>query len=71
MTPNEIIETINKMNNEQQTQFYNNLRKNGLSEEEILVIQARAFYAKLFGDPELYSAVRAEMAERVYEGIAK
>ena len=71
MTQDDIIEIINKMDNEQQKQFYNRLRDSGVSEEEILVIMTRAFYGKLFSDPELYYAVRAEMADQVYKEITK
>lgn len=71
MTQDDLIEIINKMDNEQQKQFYNALRDFGISEEDILTIMTRAFYEKLFSDPELYYAVRAEMADRVYKEITK
>lgn len=67
MTQNEFIENVNKMNNEQQKEFYNNLRSNGISEEEILTIQSMAFYAKIFSNPEAYYSVRRELGEMLYK----
>lgn len=67
MKPEELIEIINKMNQEQQNAFYNNLRENGMSEDDIRTIQGAAFYAKLYGNPELYYALRDEMGRQLYE----
>ena len=69
MTQAEMIEAIIKMDNEQQTSFYNTLRENGLSEADILAIQGVVFYTKLYSNPELYYAVRQEMAHRVYTSL--
>ena len=71
MTQTELIETINKMDNAQQIQFYNTLRENGLSEDEIRTIQAVAFFTKLYGNPELYRAVRDEMGRQLYKEFTR
>lgn len=71
MTQTDMIEAINKMDNEQQTRFYNNLRENGLSEDEIRTIQAMAFFTKLYNNPELYVAVRDEMGRQLYQEFTK
>lgn len=71
MTKTEMIETINKMTNEQQIRFYDNLRKNGLSEDDIRTIQAMAFFAKLYSCPELYREVRSEMGRQLYKEFTK
>ena len=71
MTQTEMIEAINKMTNEQQNDFYNTLRENGLSEDDIRTIQAAAFFAKLYSCPELYRAVREEMGHRLYEEFTR
>lgn len=71
MTKTEMIETINKMDNEQQNRFYNNLRENGMSEDDIRTIQAAAFFAKLYSNPELYRAVRDEMGRQLYKEFTR
>ena len=71
MTQTEMIETINKMTSEQQNSFYNTLRENGLSEDEIRTIQAAAFFAKLYANPELYRQLRDEMGRQLYEEFTR
>jgi hypothetical protein len=67
MTKTEMIEAINQMTNEQQNNFYNHLRENGLKEDEIRASQAISFFTKLHSDPELYRAVRVEMGHQLYK----
>ena len=71
MTQKEMIETIAQMNNERQNSFYNRLRENGMSEDEIRTIQAVVFYYKLYNDPALYNAVRDEMGRQLYKEFTK
>lgn len=71
MTQTEIIETINQLDNEQQNLFYNNLRENGLSEDDVRTIQAAAFFAKLYSSPELYYEVRSEMGRQLYKEFTR
>lgn len=71
MTKDAMIEAINKMDNEQQNRFYNNLRQIGLSEDDIRTIQAAAFYAKLYSNPEMYRAVRDEMGRQLYKEFTR
>lgn len=66
MTQKEMIEAINKMTNEQQNDFYNRLRNNGVSENDIQTIQAVAFFNKLHSCPELFREVCDEMGHRLY-----
>jgi hypothetical protein len=71
MAQTEMIETINKMDNEQQNRFYNNLRESGMSDDDIRTIQAAAFFAKLYSNPELYRAVRDEMSRQLYKEFTR
>ena len=71
MTKNEIIETINKMDNDQQARFYDNIRQNGMTEDDIRTIQAAAFFAKLYSNPELYRAIREEMGHQLYKEFTR
>lgn len=71
MTKQDLIDSVVKMTNEEQAVFYDCLRAGGLSEAEILAIQGVAFYTKLYSDPELYRAVRAEMARQMYRLFTK
>jgi hypothetical protein len=71
MTKTDLIETIARMNNEQQTRFYDNLRADGLSEDEILAIQGMVFFTKLYSSPELYREVRDEMGRQLYEEFTR
>ena len=71
MTKTELIETINKMDNEQQNHFYNHLRENGMSEDDIRTIQAAAFFAKIYSHPELYREIRDEMGRQLYKEFTR
>ena len=71
MTQQDLIDSVVRMTNEEQTVFYDCLRAGGLSEAEVLAIQGVAFFAKLYSDPELYREVRAEMGRQMYRLLAR
>lgn len=71
MTQKEMIETIVSMSNEMQNAFYQNLRNQGITDEEIRVIQSMVFFSKLYSDPTFYKAVCNSMAEQVHAEFTK
>lgn len=70
-TPAEIIETINNMSNEQQHLFYESLKENGLTDGDMFIIQAFAFYTKLWSCQEVYNAVKKEMGAQLYKEFTR
>lgn len=65
----EILDTIVQMSEFKQECFYNTLRSNGLTEEDIFTIQSAVFYHKLFTDVDFYNAVKTGITEAVVRDI--
>ena len=66
---NHIIGLINTLNNNEQNIFYNLLRGNGFSEEDIFAVQSAVFYHKLFTDISFHHAVKNAICEQLKEEI--
>lgn len=67
MNQNEMLAVIAKMDNEAQNNFYNELRNNGFTENDVLVIQEAVFTYKLFMEEGFNQAIKKSMAETLYK----
>lgn len=69
MTQTEVIEILSNVNTETQESIYNELRNNGLTENDIDTIKSCVFYHKLYNDTYLYNVTVKAMAEEVYNEL--
>ena len=61
----QIIEMIAIMNEDQQKAFYIDLIYQGLTRDEIQVIQNAVFYHKLFTNPDFYQRVQSYIGDQI------
>lgn len=61
----QIIEMIALMNEDQQKAFYLDLIYQGLTRDEIQVIQNAVFYHKLFTNPDFYQRVQSYIGDQI------
>lgn len=58
-----IIETVANLNEEMQNKFYEELKNNGLTNEDVETIQKHVFTYKLFNDKAFYNAAEETVRE--------
>ena len=69
MTQKEMLETIASLNNEAQNKFYESLRAQGFTEQDIFTIQSMVFYYKMYYNEGFYKAVKDAVCESVTKEI--